>query len=135
MLVPTAALSVLLPLEVVPTQADRARVLAGAAAFIRAEVGLAPAHVRTGVTVLSVAFAGWVWLGSLGTGSPVSAVTAWERVAGSPGRSLTRLLRSLGVLWLLEDDVVLRSLGIPPLRDRNEAARERRRHLTAGRAA
>ncbi len=112
---------------------QRQAALADTAAFVKAEIAIAPSHIRFGVGLLTAAF----FLGALVVGrgrgfgrrGPAwrrSYLRRWLKL-GPQAQALVRLVRSLTLLAYLEHALVLEVLGVEPGRKRQERYREQRR--------
>lgn len=122
--VPGTYLAAFLPFEEVGlTAAERKALMARVSSFVRAEVALAPAHIRLPVCILSWVFAGW--LGLLAFRAPAwQAANWWEKLGGMPARALTRLIRSLALLAFAEDRLVAMRTGTLTVSARQARFRE-----------
>jgi hypothetical protein len=95
-----------------------------AAAFVRAEIALAPAHIRCGIAVLGTAFhITWMLCG----GNVESAV----RLA-PPLRKYWQLIHQLAVLAYLEHPDILNAIGMENGAARQATFRARRAAAEAG---
>jgi hypothetical protein len=93
--------------------AERERVHRDVVAFVRAEIALAPAHIRFVLRVLAGTFAAWIILTRLAGIDVAAAIAAWSHLTGPPGGMLIRLLRSLALLAFGEHPLVRARLGEP----------------------
>lgn len=126
MMVPYSYLRSFLPFDdSVFGEHDRYELIQVAGRFVRAEVALAPFHIKVPVTILSWLFAGW--LAALACGYPAGQAAAlWEKLGGTPARSLTRLIRSLALLAYAEDPRVVARIGASTVPERQAQYRQRR---------
>jgi hypothetical protein len=105
--------------------------------FVQKSIGLAPAHVRAAVALISLAIWTWVSLHSAVTGRSVErrrkAISIFHRLPG-PGRSVLRLYRSLVVLAFYEHPVVRQAMNIEDPGQRQDRFRALRRsaHVPSG---
>jgi len=83
----------------------------------------APAHVRFGVMGLSLALAVWLIVNARRPGDVARALGQWEKLTGTPGRALLRLMRTLALFGFLEHPLVLAKLGVPQVTDRQASFR------------
>jgi hypothetical protein len=125
MLAPRAYLSSFLPFEGLNlTPAAQDNLINETARFVRDEVMLAPFHLRAGIVVFALLFNLWLAIARLGGLSTVTAATRWEKF-GAPMRSLTRLIRSLALLYFCEHPAVLEKQGVLTAKRRQEIFRAR----------
>jgi hypothetical protein len=104
-------------------EAERDSVLDEVARFVRAEGALAPLPIRLGLTALSLALLAWL---GLGRRDREKALQQWDRLAGAPGRALTRLLRSLTLIAYLDHPLVRSRMGVATVPERQRHFRELR---------
>jgi hypothetical protein len=127
-MLPRGVTESLLAWDVGLSVAERERVHRDVAVFIRAEIALAPAHLRLALRVLATAFAAWIVVARLAGIGAEAATAAWTRFTGSPGGMFVRLLRSLAILAFGEHPIVRARLGEPSVaawqRDRRLARKE-----------
>lgn len=102
-------------------------------AFVRAELRLAPFHVRVGLAVLAALFSLYVAVATSGRGlGPLAdaqrnrLLAGWERLGGNAARSFLRVMRSLTLLAFFDHPAVLAALGAPVPEERQHVFRERR---------
>lgn len=128
-LVSKQILDMLLPSYPLLKASERTRILADTEHFLSGHIRNASFVVRAGVLALSLAFRAWMGLARTLRWSPIVAMNRWEVLAGDPGRSFLRLVRSLAVLFFLEHPLVLHALGMPQVRDQQAEFRGLRQHL------
>jgi hypothetical protein len=100
--------------------AERTEVIASCTGFVRAQIGLAPFHIRFGFRVLFIAFSLYAPFRSEGAGQALTSFSALPLplVAG-----LERLLRASTLLAFFEHPLVLRALGEPTPAERQQTFR------------
>jgi len=121
--VSSSLIDTLAPEDLGVGEAEHDAVLRDVAAFVRAEGALAPQPLRLGLAVLSLALLAWMGALSPGRGGPDRALELWDRIAGTPGRALTRVLRSLTLVAYLDHPLVRARLGVATVPERQRRFR------------
>ncbi len=99
--------------------AERADVVAECTRFVRAQLGLAPFHIRFGFRVLFIAFS----LYALFSSEPGRALTSFSALPLPLVAGLERLLRASTMLAFFEHPLVLKALGEPTPAERQQTFR------------
>ena len=105
---------------------ERVWLVREAGLFIEEEVALSPFHLRLPITVLSYIFGLWLSLARLANKEPEYAGALWDHYGGTPARSLTRLIRSLSLLYFAEHPQVKMAQGYPVTAQKQEKYRAMR---------
>lgn len=97
-------------------RAERSVVSRHCSAFVRRQIGHAPAHIRLGVWGLLVVFMVFATLraltrGSLSSGADAAALTAFSSLGPAAFAGLERILRSMTLLAFLEHPMVVAAIG------------------------
>jgi hypothetical protein len=124
--VSVALIDALVPRGLGVPEAERSSVLDEVAGFVRAEGALAPLPIRLGLAALSLALLAWLGILGLGRGNREAALQHWDRLAGAPGRALTRMLRSLTLIAYLDHPLVRSRMGVATVPERQRRFRELR---------
>lgn len=103
--------------------AQRAEVITDCTRFVRAQLGLAPFHIRFGFRVLFIAFSLYAPFSS----QPGRALTSFSALPLPLVAGLERLLRASTMLAFFEHSLVLKALGEPTPAERQQAFRAVRR--------
>lgn len=113
-----AFLASFLPLDGLDGQQQR-HIIRETASFIRDEVFLSPLHLRIPLVILITVF--YVWVTGLSWRFTAEEAATWfEKLGASPARNLTRLLRSLALLYALEHPLILKKMGAPSVPHRHD---------------
>ena len=99
--------------------AQRDQVIADCIAFVRAQLALAPFHIRFGFRVLFIAFS----LHALFSSEPGHALTSFSALPLPLVAGLERLLRASTMLAFFEHPLVLKALGEPTPAERQQTFR------------
>lgn len=102
-----------------------------AARYVASEIMLAPLHLRFALSIAVSLFSLWVFCLSWRL-SAAEAAALFETLGGSPVRNITRLIRSLALLHVAENPLVLHALGTATVPERQNHYRAL---YGAGRAA
>ncbi len=126
MFVSVSLIDALVPRGLGVPEAERDSVLDEVAGFVRAEGALAPLPIRLGLSALSLALLAWIGVLALGRRDRDWALRHWDRLAGAPGRALTRVLRSLSLIAYLDHPLVRSRMGVATVPERQRHYRELR---------
>lgn len=102
---------------------QRAELVADCTAFVRAQIALAPFHIRFGFRVLFIAFSA----SALFRRDRAQALTSFSALPLPLVASLERLLRASTMLAFFEHPAVLKALGEPLPAERQQTFRNLRR--------
>ncbi len=96
--------------------AERSLVSRHCSAFVRRQIGRAPAHIRLGVWGLLVGFMVFATVralarGSLSAGADAAALAAFSSFGPAAFAGLERILRSMTLLAFLEHPMVVAAIG------------------------
>lgn len=119
-----AFLASFLPLDGLDIVQQR-RIVRETSSFIRDELFLSPLHIRIPLIILVTVF--YVWVSALSWRFTAEEAAMWfEKLGLSPARNITRLIRSLGLLYAMEHPLILEKLGAPSVPQRHEHFRAMR---------
>jgi hypothetical protein len=121
--VSVALIDALVPRGLGVPEAERESVLDEVAGFVRAEGALAPLPIRLGLAALSLALLAWLRALALARRDRETALNHWDRLAGAPGRALTRMLRSLTLIAYLDHPLVRSRMGVGTVPERQRRFR------------
>lgn len=127
-LLPTM-MNALMPTYPAMPDKHRKQVIADVAKFAVSDIRCAPAHVRSGIIVLTCIFYACCAIVLVVPNGIAKVLTLWERQPVYALRAYVRLLRSLGCLAFFEHPLVLERLNVATVRQRHHIHRERRREL------